>query len=141
MSLLTSVKSIPYNNAGYALLRAACMDPILAAVNAGVIQPGVPLSASHDTPPPSVAAPPTGNGATPAPLLTSTPSYPTTATVTSKHQHQRTPARLPMHARSPAHARTHTFEHTRPHVRCTRTRCTHTHAAYKHAHAHMHTKG
>jgi Protein of unknown function (DUF3383) len=47
MVLLTSTKSIPYNNAGYALLRAACMDPINAAVNAGVIQAGVPLSAAQ----------------------------------------------------------------------------------------------
>ena len=47
MSLLTTVKSVPYNNAGYALLRAACMDPINAAVNAGVIQAGVPLSAAQ----------------------------------------------------------------------------------------------
>lgn len=47
MSLLTTVKSVPYNNAGYALLRAACMDPINAAVNAGVIQSGVPLSAAQ----------------------------------------------------------------------------------------------
>ena len=47
MTLLATVKKIPYNNAGYALLRAAMMDPINAAVNAGVIQPGVPLSASQ----------------------------------------------------------------------------------------------
>lgn len=47
LSLLTTVKSIPYNNAGYALLRAACMGPINAALNAGVIQPGVPLSPSQ----------------------------------------------------------------------------------------------
>lgn len=45
--LMTSVKSLPYNNTGYALVRAACMDPINAALNAGVIQPGVPLSASQ----------------------------------------------------------------------------------------------
>jgi len=45
MELLTSVKSIPYNAAGYALIRAACMDPINAAVNFGAIQPGVTLSA------------------------------------------------------------------------------------------------
>jgi hypothetical protein len=45
MELLVSVKSVPYNNAGYALIRAACMDPINAAVNFGAIQPGVSLSA------------------------------------------------------------------------------------------------
>lgn len=44
MELLAQVKSIPYNNSGYALLRAAGADPIAAAINAGVIQPGVPLS-------------------------------------------------------------------------------------------------
>lgn len=45
MELLTSLKSIPYNVGGYALIRAACMDPINAAVNFGAIQPGVTLSA------------------------------------------------------------------------------------------------
>lgn len=45
MELLTSLKSIPYNQAGYALIRAACMDPINAAINFGAIQPGVTLSA------------------------------------------------------------------------------------------------
>ena len=45
MELLTGVKSVPYNQAGYALIRAACMDPINAAVNFGAIQPGVTLSA------------------------------------------------------------------------------------------------
>lgn len=47
LELMTSVKSLPYNNTGYALVRAACMDPINAALNAGVIQPGVPLSSSQ----------------------------------------------------------------------------------------------
>lgn len=45
MELLTGVKSIPYNEPGRALIRAACMDPINAAVNFGAIQPGVTLSA------------------------------------------------------------------------------------------------
>lgn len=45
MSLLTQVKSIPYNAAGYALIRAACADPIKAAVNFGAIRAGVSLSA------------------------------------------------------------------------------------------------
>ena len=44
MSLLTQVNSIPYNTYGYGLIQAACEDPIQAAVFAGVIQPGVPLS-------------------------------------------------------------------------------------------------
>lgn len=44
MVLLTGVPSIPYNAAGYALIEAACMDPIIAALNFGAIRPGVPLS-------------------------------------------------------------------------------------------------
>ena len=44
MTLLTSVPSVPYNAAGYALIEAACMDPIIAALNFGAIRPGVPLS-------------------------------------------------------------------------------------------------
>lgn len=45
LDLLTSVKSIPYNQRGYNLLRAAAMDPINSALNFGSIQPGVDLSA------------------------------------------------------------------------------------------------
>lgn len=44
MVLLTQVPSVPYNPAGYALIEAACMDPIIAALNFGAIRPGVPLS-------------------------------------------------------------------------------------------------
>lgn len=44
MTMLTSLKSIPYNSIGYALIRAACMDPINAALNFGVFRAGVPLS-------------------------------------------------------------------------------------------------
>jgi hypothetical protein len=47
MTLLTNVKSVPYNNAGYGLLRQACMDPINAALNFGSIRAGVPLSAAQ----------------------------------------------------------------------------------------------
>ena len=47
MALLLQVNSIPYNTYGYGLVQAACEDPIHAAVNAGVIQPGVPLSAAQ----------------------------------------------------------------------------------------------
>jgi uncharacterized protein DUF3383 len=47
MSLLTSVVSIPYNPQGYALIDAACMDPINAALNFGAIRNNVPLSASQ----------------------------------------------------------------------------------------------
>jgi hypothetical protein len=45
MTLLTGVPSIPYNNSGYAMIDAACMDPINQALNFGSIRPGVPLSA------------------------------------------------------------------------------------------------
>ena len=44
MSLLTSVPSIPYNQSGYALIRAAMADPIAAALNFGSIRAGVVLS-------------------------------------------------------------------------------------------------
>lgn len=44
MSLLGAVKSIPYNAAGYALIRAACLDPIQSFVNFGAIRAGVTLS-------------------------------------------------------------------------------------------------
>lgn len=44
MTLLTEMRSIPYNAEGYALIDAACMDPINAAVNNGVIRGGVPMS-------------------------------------------------------------------------------------------------
>lgn len=47
LSLLTSVVSIPYNPQGYALIDAACMDPILAALNFGAIRNNVPLSQSQ----------------------------------------------------------------------------------------------
>lgn len=45
MTLLTSIRSIPYNDQGYALIEAALTDPINAAVNFGAIRAGVPLSA------------------------------------------------------------------------------------------------
>jgi Protein of unknown function (DUF3383) len=44
MSLLKAVNSIPYNQAGYTLIRTACLDPIIAAVNFGAIRAGVTLS-------------------------------------------------------------------------------------------------
>jgi hypothetical protein len=44
MTLLTQMKSIPYNAMGYALIEAACLDPINAALNFGAIRRGVPLS-------------------------------------------------------------------------------------------------
>jgi hypothetical protein len=47
MTLLTQIKSVPYNIRGYNLLRAAAQDPINAALNFGTIQPGINLSASQ----------------------------------------------------------------------------------------------
>ncbi len=47
MSLLTSVKSIPYNESGYSLIRAAMIDPIAAAITFGSIRTGITLSASQ----------------------------------------------------------------------------------------------
>lgn len=47
MNLLTSVNSIPYNAAGYALIHAALADPINAALNFGTIRTGITLSASQ----------------------------------------------------------------------------------------------
>ena len=47
MSMLTTMKSIPYNASGYAVIRAWLMDPINAALNFGSIQPGVTLSAGQ----------------------------------------------------------------------------------------------
>lgn len=45
--LENNIKSIPYNNAGYNLIRAACQDPINQALNFGAIQAGVALSAAQ----------------------------------------------------------------------------------------------
>ncbi len=42
--LLTTIKSIPYNAAGYALIQTACQDPINAGLNFGAIRTGVTLS-------------------------------------------------------------------------------------------------
>lgn len=47
MTLLTTVRSIPYNVAGYALIESACTDPINAALNFGSIRTGVTLSAAQ----------------------------------------------------------------------------------------------
>jgi hypothetical protein len=44
MELLTSTGSIPYNQAGYTLIKAACQDVINAAVFFGAIRAGVTLS-------------------------------------------------------------------------------------------------
>lgn len=47
LSLLASVKAVPYAPLGYNLIRAACADPINAALNFGSIVPGVALSAAQ----------------------------------------------------------------------------------------------
>jgi hypothetical protein len=47
VELLANVKSIPYNNAGYSLIRAACADPINSAISFGSIVAGVDLSAAQ----------------------------------------------------------------------------------------------
>ncbi len=44
IELLTTVNSIPYNSAGYALIQAACMSTIVQMLNFGGIRAGVPLS-------------------------------------------------------------------------------------------------
>lgn len=44
MTLLTQAKSIPYNPAGYAMIKAACQDVINQGLNFGAFQPGVTLS-------------------------------------------------------------------------------------------------
>jgi hypothetical protein len=47
MVLLQNTRSIPFNRYGAGLIQAALLDPTIAAVNAGVIQPGVTLSAAQ----------------------------------------------------------------------------------------------
>ena len=47
MTMLATMKSVPYNNSGYAIIRAWLMDPIRAALNFGAIRPGVSLSSGQ----------------------------------------------------------------------------------------------
>lgn len=47
ITLLLNVGSVPYNADGYALIEAACTDPLTAAVNFGAIRAGVALSAAQ----------------------------------------------------------------------------------------------
>lgn len=47
MALLTNVPSIPYNEDGYNLVRAALLDPINAALSFGAIRTGITLSAAQ----------------------------------------------------------------------------------------------
>jgi hypothetical protein len=44
MVLLTNRKSIPYNQQGYGLIKAACQDTINQAVDFGAVRPGITLS-------------------------------------------------------------------------------------------------
>ena len=48
MTLLSNVKSIPYNESGYALIRSALQDPIDSALQFGAIRAGVNLSTSQE---------------------------------------------------------------------------------------------
>ena len=49
MTLLTQIGSIPYNEQGYGMVRAALLDPIQAALNFGAIRSGVVLSAAEQS--------------------------------------------------------------------------------------------
>jgi hypothetical protein len=47
LNLLKSVNSIPYNESGYSLIRAAMIDPISQALNFGSIRTGIVMSESQ----------------------------------------------------------------------------------------------
>ena len=47
LNLLKSVKSVPYNESGYSLIRAAMIDPITSGLTFGSIRAGVTMSASQ----------------------------------------------------------------------------------------------
>lgn len=47
LNLLVSVKSVPYNESGYSLIRAAMIDPVNQGLNFGSIRTGVTLSQSQ----------------------------------------------------------------------------------------------
>lgn len=47
INLMRSSTSIPYNDAGYSLVDAACMDPINEALNFGSIRTNIPLSSQQ----------------------------------------------------------------------------------------------
>ena len=44
LNLMLVIKSIPYNSSGYALIQAACLDPINQGIIFGAIRVGVTLS-------------------------------------------------------------------------------------------------
>lgn len=47
LTLLTNNASIPYNDQGFSLIRAALIDPIVSAINFGTVRTGVVLSAAQ----------------------------------------------------------------------------------------------
>ena len=47
MNMFANLKAVQYTPAGYAMIEAALADPINQALNFGVINPGVPLSAAQ----------------------------------------------------------------------------------------------
>lgn len=47
MVMLQNVKSLPYNNQGYGMIRAAIKDPVVQALNFGAIRKNIPLSAAQ----------------------------------------------------------------------------------------------
>lgn len=47
LSLLKSANSVPYNQLGYSLIRAAMMDPINQAINFGAIRSGINMSSQQ----------------------------------------------------------------------------------------------
>ena len=47
VNLLTQVTAVPYNQQGYGLIYAACMDPINAGINFGAIRSGIQLSSAQ----------------------------------------------------------------------------------------------
>lgn len=47
ITLLTTMGSVPYNQTGYALIRASLMDTIISMKNFGAIQPGISLSSTQ----------------------------------------------------------------------------------------------
>lgn len=47
MNMLQQTNSVPYNQFGYDLISAACLDPINAALNFGAIRAGVTLSSAQ----------------------------------------------------------------------------------------------
>ena len=49
VNILANSNTIPYNEDGYSLLRTAAQDPIISAINNGVIRKGVSLSQSQKT--------------------------------------------------------------------------------------------